>query len=77
MRSARGGSTSGRKRSYRLSEIDKQGEGGVSSTTAGADEERGGLDMTLPRAARRESSRKPTLEPISSAHKTGEVFHVL
>ncbi|CAN0135968.1 unnamed protein product [Ectocarpus sp. 12 AP-2014] len=27
--------------------------------------------MTAPRAARRESSRKPTLEPLSSAHKTG------
>ncbi|CAN0172311.1 unnamed protein product [Ectocarpus sp. 6 AP-2014] len=62
----RGGST----RSSRLSEIDKQGEGGVSSTAAGADEERGGLNMTAPRAARRESSRKPSLEPLSSAHKT-------
>ncbi|CAN0476117.1 unnamed protein product, partial [Ectocarpus sp. 12 AP-2014] len=68
--STRDGSASGRKCSYRLREIDKLG-GGVSSTTAGADEERGGLDMTAPRAARRESSRKPTLEPLSSAHKTG------
>ncbi|CAB1117856.1 unnamed protein product [Ectocarpus sp. CCAP 1310/34] len=71
MLSTGGSSTSGRKRSSRLSEIDKRGEGGGSSTTAGADEERGGLDMTAPRAARRESSRKPTLEPISSAPKTG------
>ncbi|CBJ26522.1 conserved unknown protein [Ectocarpus siliculosus] len=69
--STRGGSTSGRTRSSRLGEIDKQGEGSVSSTAAGADEERGGLDMTAPRAARRESSRNPTLEPLSSAHKTG------
>ncbi|CAM9216135.1 unnamed protein product [Ectocarpus sp. 13 AM-2016] len=70
MLSTRDGSASGRKCSSRLREIEKLGEGVVSLTTAGADEERGGLDMTAPRAARREPSRKPTLKPLSSAHKT-------
>ncbi|CAM9131909.1 unnamed protein product [Ectocarpus fasciculatus] len=76
VRSARGGGTADKKRHSRLGEIDKgptmlllqslQGEEGVSSTTAGADGERRGLEMTAPRAARRESSRRPTLEPLSS-----------
>lgn len=47
-----------------------QGEEGVSSTTAGgADGERRGIETTAPRAARRTSSRRPTLEPLSA---TGE-----